>query len=168
MASKRFLDYHLIRSFLLLGLIGLVLVGIFTAPPVQGGASALPLVHPNEDLDAGEDLRQCLDCHDSEEGDLPFERFSHGLTFAERHGGSARGHASVCAMCHRERFCSDCHGLRQGLKPSLNNHTDSRRRMPHRGDYLTRHRIDGRIDPTACFRCHGSPKSAKRCAACHG
>jgi hypothetical protein len=39
--------------------------------------------------------------------------------------------------------------------------------MPHRGDYVTRHRIDGRIDPTACFRCHGSPKRAKLCASCH-
>jgi hypothetical protein len=164
MASKRSRNKYLIRSALLFGLIGLALVGTFTAPQVRGGAFSLPLVHPDE----GEDLRQCLDCHDNEEGDLPFERFSHGIFFAERHGGSARGHAAVCAMCHQERFCSDCHGLRPGVKPSLKNHSDSRRRMPHRGDYLTRHRIDGRIDPTACFRCHGSPKKAKLCASCHG
>ncbi|MDJ0783525.1 MAG: hypothetical protein QNJ22_16230 [Desulfosarcinaceae bacterium] len=163
MASKRFRTPFPSRSVLLICLVCLTLVGTFTARQVRGGAFALPLVHPDE----GDDLRQCLDCHDSEESDFPFERFSHGLLYAERHGGSARGHAAVCAMCHQERFCSDCHGIRPGLKPSLKNSTDTRRRMPHRGDYLTRHRIDGRIDPTACFRCHGSPKRAKLCAPCH-
>jgi hypothetical protein len=152
------------RPVLLLGLLCLTLFAFIGARQASGGAFQLPLIHPDE----GEDLRQCLDCHDSEESDFPFERFSHGLFFAERHAGSARGHKAVCAMCHQERYCSDCHGLRQGLKPSLKNSTDGRRRMPHRGDYLTRHRIDGRIDPTACFRCHGSPKKAKLCAPCHG
>jgi hypothetical protein len=26
--------------------------------------------------------------------------------------------------------------------------------MPHTGDYLSRHRIDGRLDPVSCRRCH--------------
>jgi hypothetical protein len=153
-----------LRLILLPLLLSLTLITLISARQASGGAFQLPLVHPEE----GEDLRQCLDCHDSEESDFPFERFSHGLLFGQDHGGSARGNRAVCAMCHQERHCSDCHGLRQGLKPSLKESTDSRRRMPHRGDYLTRHRIDGRIDPTACFRCHGSPKKAKLCASCHG
>jgi hypothetical protein len=152
------------RPMMLLSLICLIMLAVAGARTASGGAFQLPLVHPEE----GEDLRHCLDCHDSEESDFPFERFSHGLLFGEDHGGSARGNRAVCAMCHQERYCSDCHGMRQGLKPSLKNSTASRRRMPHRGDYLTRHRIDGRIDPTACFRCHGSPRKAKLCAPCHG
>jgi hypothetical protein len=32
---------------------------------------------------------------------------------------------------------------------------------------LTRHRIDGRINPTKCFRCHGAPKTARSCTPCH-
>lgn len=165
MDSERPFKPTALHHLLLLSLISLAALSTFAVPPVFGGAFQLPLQHaaPEE----GENLRRCLDCHDSEESDFPFERFSHNFFFAERHAGSARGHAAVCAMCHQERFCSDCHGLRQGLKPSLKNSTDSRRRMPHRGDYRTRHRIDGKIDPTACFRCHGSPKKAQLCAECH-
>lgn len=163
MHAQRHLKPIAFRHILLLSLICFAALCTFAARQVSGGAFQLPLQHPDD----GEDLRQCLDCHDSAESDFPFERFSHDLFFAERHAGSARGNASVCAMCHQQSFCSDCHGLRPGLKPSLKNSTDSRRRMPHRGDYIARHRIDGRIDPTACFRCHGSPKSAKICATCH-
>jgi hypothetical protein len=164
MFPQRYTKLTAHRPLLLLGLFCLTLLGFIGARQASGGAFQLPLAHPDD----GEDLRQCLDCHDSDESDFPFERFSHGLLFGERHGGSARGHAAVCAMCHKESYCSDCHGLRQGLKPSVKNSTASQRRMPHRGDYLTRHRIDGRIDPTACFRCHGSPKRTKLCAPCHG
>ena len=54
------------------------------------------------------------------------------------------------------------------LKPSLRNQSDTFRRMPHRGDFLTRHRIEGKIDPTSCFRCHGNPRASQVCAPCHG
>jgi hypothetical protein len=37
---------------------------------------------------------------------------------------------------------------------------------PHRGDYLTQHRVDGRLDPASCFPCHGR-KNVGRCATCH-
>ena len=164
MFSERSKELTAHRLILLPLLFSLILIALMGARQASGGAFQLPLVHPDE----GEDLRQCLDCHDSEESDFPFERFRHGLLFGEGHGGSARGHRAVCAMCHQERYCSDCHGLRQGLKPALRHSTASQRRLPHRGDYLTRHRIDGRIDPTTCFRCHGSPKKAKLCAPCHG
>jgi hypothetical protein len=38
--------------------------------------------------------------------------------------------------------------------------------MPHRGDYITQHQIDGRINPAPCFRCHGR-RNNERCAECH-
>jgi hypothetical protein len=71
-------------------------------------------------------------------------------------------------MCHQPSYCDTCHGVGVELKPSLKNQTRTNRRMPHRGDYLSRHRIDGRMDPVSCLRCHANRKTAKTCRPCHG
>ena len=98
----------------------------------------------------------------------PIERYVHTADFGKSHRPEATQGEAVCAMCHQTSFCNDCHATRVELKPSLKNQTETYRSMPHRGDYLSRHRIDGRVDPTSCFRCHGNPKSARTCANCHG
>jgi len=126
---------------------------------------ALPSRHPQQE---GEDLRYCTQCHDGEEGRIPYARFVHSMFFADNHYQVATRHSDVCAMCHRGSFCSDCHGVGVELKPSLKNQTENYRRTPHRGDYLTRHRIDGRINPASCYRCHGNPKTSHSCKPCHG
>lgn len=118
--------------------------------------------------DPEEDLRQCLDCHESAEGEFPYGRFVHTVYFAENHGPVARQHQQVCAMCHAPSYCDACHGVGIELKPSLRNQTQTGRRTPHRGDYLSRHRIDGRMDPVSCIRCHGNPKTTRTCKPCHG
>ncbi len=132
-----------------------------------GGGLQLPASHPAA-ADLGEKPKTCTNCHDSADGPLHFERFVHGPYWGESHRQAAYQQERVCAMCHQTSFCNDCHATRVELKPSLKNQTDTYRRMPHRGDYLARHRIDGRVDPTSCFRCHGNPKSAATCARCHG
>lgn len=76
--------------------------------------------------------------------------------------------APVRPLCHRPSFCNDGHATRVEPKPSIKNQTFTFRRMPYRDDFLSRHRIDGRLDPTACYPCHGNLKSAQRCASCHG
>lgn len=126
--------------------------------------SLLPLQHPQEEGD----LRSCSDCHETETAGFPFRRFEHTPLFGDDHRLAAVGSQRVCEMCHKPSFCGSCHGVGAALKPSLKTHGDTRRRMPHRGDYLTRHRIDGRINPAKCFRCHGRPKTAKTCIPCHG
>jgi hypothetical protein len=127
------------------------------------GSMDIPLRHS----DQGKDLRICSECHDSNDGKIPFNRIDHTKSFIENHGNPASQNDKVCAMCHSQSFCTDCHGAGVELKPSLKNHGESQRTMPHRGDYLTRHRIDGRIDPIKCFTCHGSPKSQRSCSQCH-
>ena len=127
----------------------------------QGGR--LPLKHPDEDGNLG----RCSTCHVTENGGFPFRRYEHTPLFGESHSLQAVNSKQVCAMCHRPSFCSDCHSARAALKPSLKNHGDTRRLMPHRGNYLTRHRIDGRLNPAKCFRCHGRPKAQKSCMRCH-
>ena len=111
--------------------------------------------------------KNCLDCHERGEA-LNYERYVHTADFGKSHRPEATQGEAICAMCHQTSFCNDCHATRVELKPSLKNQSDTYRSMPHRGDYLSRHRIDGRLDPTSCFRCHGNPKSAKGCASCHG
>ncbi len=131
------------------------------------GGYVFPPQHPPE-AELGDRRPLCTDCHEPRGENVAYERFNHTLYFAENHRQEAYQAEDLCSMCHARGFCNDCHATRVELKPSLKNQTDTFRRYPHRGDYLTRHRIDGRIDPTSCFRCHGNPKAAATCAPCHG
>ena len=150
------------RSGLILS-IGLAMLIVACATIKSGYAP--PVRHPEEE---GEDLRFCTACHETEDAPIPFDKFNHGLFFGENHGPVANRYGRVCTACHRRSYCSDCHGVGVELKPSLKNQTENYRRMPHRGDYLARHVIDGRINPASCYRCHGNPKSAQTCKPCHG
>lgn len=118
--------------------------------------------------DLGESPTKCSACHEARGEKLAFGAFDHTATWGQTHRQQAYQQEAVCAMCHQASFCNDCHATRVELKPSLKNQSETYRQMPHRGDYLSRHRIDGRVDPTSCFRCHGNPKSAQTCAPCHG
>jgi len=129
------------------------------------GGHALPDQHP-EALGKGRPV--CTECHEADDKNVPYADFNHTPDWVDAHRQRAYQHEPVCGLCHQTSFCNDCHVTRNELKPSLRRQTDTYRRMPHRGDYLSRHRIDARLDPTACFRCHGNPKSARTCAPCHG
>jgi hypothetical protein len=126
----------------------------------------LPLQHPSA-ADLGGPPKLCMECHETG-GNIPYQRYVHTAYFGANHRAEAYQGEAICAMCHQTSFCNDCHATRIELKPSLKNQGETYRSSPHRGDYLSRHRIDGRIDPTSCFRCHGNPKSAQTCARCHG
>jgi len=128
-------------------------------------ASAIPGQHP-EELPKGNPI--CTNCHEASDDKIFYKRYNHTPYFTDNHRFEAYQGEDICAMCHRQSFCNDCHASWVELKPSLKNQSDTYRRTPHRGDYLARHRIDARIDPTSCFRCHGNPKSAERCIRCHG
>lgn len=125
----------------------------------------VPASHPE---DVGEGRPTCTDCHESSDDHFNYRRFNHSPLFAEQHSKLAYQSEAVCSMCHATSFCNDCHATRVELKPSIKNQTENYRRMPHRGDFLTRHRFEARLDPTSCFRCHGNPKTATSCAPCHG
>ena len=148
-------------AVLLLG-IGLVSCSILKS------THQVPARHP-EELPVGRPLCSAESCHGRANEGLPYARFDHSASFA---GGGHRNEVSqqgrVCAMCHEQSFCNDCHVTRSELKPPERDATNSYRTYPHRGDYLSRHRIDARVDPTSCMRCHGNPKSSKACVACHG
>jgi len=130
------------------------------------GSYEVPTQHP-EALAAGK-RPVCTECHEERSELIPYARFNHTVYFADSHRQAAYQSERLCAMCHQTSFCNDCHATRVELKPSIKEQTDTFRRLPHRGDYLSRHMIDGRVDPISCFRCHGNPKAALSCRTCHG
>lgn len=144
----------------------LLLLGLAACAALDSGLE-LPLRHQSA-ADLGESTQNCISCHEARGEKLAFGNFVHTATWGQSHRQQASQNEAVCSMCHQTSFCNDCHNAGAELKPSLKNPTETYRQMPHRGDYLSRHRIDGRVDPTSCFRCHGNPKSAQICSSCHG
>jgi len=127
----------------------------------------LPETHPVIH-ELGERREFCTKCHGFNKEPVDFERYNHTSLFTDSHRLVAYQDERVCSICHSQSFCSDCHATRVELKPSIKNPTENYRRVQHRGDFLARHRIEARVDPTSCFRCHGNPKSAQTCQSCHG
>lgn len=121
------------------------------------GTGSLPGLHP-EQLSSSP---LCSECHSDWQS-----AYDHTVDFASSHRFQAARDQALCLTCHAPAFCADCHADREELKPSDKNKDKPWREMPHRGDYLTRHRIDGRINPAACFKCHGRSNNW-RCAECH-
>ncbi|MBI5666056.1 MAG: cytochrome C [Nitrospirae bacterium] len=120
------------------------------------GHSSVYLEHPVEI-----ERPICSECHIDEHAAM-----SHTSDFLTRHKFYAARWRQACSLCHRESFCNDCHANKEELKPSDKFKDSPDRSLPHRGDYLTQHTIDGRINPAPCFKCHGR-KNNERCGACH-
>ena len=96
----------------------------------------------------------------------PFASFDHTASFVKDHRFQANQDINTCASCHAQSFCSDCHGGKVPMKPALRLSGRPDREAPHRGDFMTLHRIEGKLDPTSCFKCHGRANNEK-CQACH-
>lgn len=103
----------------------------------------------------------CSECHTDSYGKL-----NHQNDFYARHKYFAAQNRQVCAACHQENFCNDCHTRREEIKPSDKYKDSPERALPHRGDYLFQHRIDGKINPASCVKCHGRTNN-ERCVTCH-
>lgn len=139
----------------------LVIVGCASSAKPQ----VVPAVHP-EELPTGRP--DCLECHEDEGSPAlkPYGSFAHTARFLREHGSYAAQTQELCAACHKADFCQACHATSEELKPSLRLGDRPDRPAPHRGDYLARHRIDGRLDPGSCVVCHGN-RSAATCRRCH-
>jgi hypothetical protein len=103
----------------------------------------------------------CSDCHQDWRTSL-----DHTSDYIKRHRFYAEQKSQACLVCHKESFCSDCHAHRDELKPSDKYKDSPERWLPHRGDYLNQHKIDGRINPASCMKCHGRSNN-ERCRVCH-
>ena len=140
-------------KFLVLLLMPVLAVVLFACAHTQSMATK----HPVE----VERMPICSDCHTDWRA-----AFNHTADFYTRHRFSAAQSKQACIICHKESFCSDCHAHKEELKPSDKYKDSPDLALPHRGDYLNQHKIDGRINPAACFPCHGRQNN-ERCKACH-
>ena len=104
----------------------------------------------------------CSQCHEDWRASM-----DHTAEFGKlRHKFQALQSKQTCGICHVESFCSDCHAHKEYLKPSDKFRDEPQRDMPHRGDYLNQHKIDGKINPASCMKCHGRQNN-ERCQTCH-
>ena len=137
-----------------------LLFSLLAAAAVVAACAAtqsLPTAHP----EPVQGTPLCSDCHTEWQ-----TAYDHTAGFASSHRFHASRDQAVCRTCHAPSFCADCHGDREELKPSDKFKDRPERTLPHRGDYLTRHRIDGKLNPALCYRCHGG-KNDRRCRECH-
>ncbi len=107
-------------------------------------------------------LVDCGECHTDNWAALNHQADD----FYRKHKFYAGQQKFACGTCHQESFCADCHAHREEIKPSDRYKGSPERQLPHRGDYLSRHRIEGRIDPVSCLKCHGRTNN-ERCKTCH-
>jgi hypothetical protein len=104
----------------------------------------------------------CSQCHQDWRSGM-----DHTAEFGKfRHRFMAQQNKQACGVCHVESYCSDCHAHKDSLKPSDKYKDSPERDLPHRGDYLNQHKIDGRINPAPCMKCHGRQNN-ERCKTCH-
>jgi len=118
---------------------------------------SLPAKHPME----VQGMPLCSDCHTDGRTSL-----DHRQDWNSRHKFQAAQQQRTCELCHAQSFCADCHANKEELKPSDKYKDAPQRTMPHRGDYLNQHKIDGKLNPASCFPCHGRQNN-ERCKTCH-
>ena len=121
------------------------------------GPTSAVRVHPEK----VEGAAVCTSCHDADRA-----AYDHDAAWMRSHGKAAVRDQRSCELCHQQSTCADCHGMKEEIKPSVKRSSRFDAETPHRGDYLTQHRIDGRVDPASCYPCHGR-KNEARCRTCH-
>jgi hypothetical protein len=144
-----------VKNRLYIILIPLILGAILYA---CANTKSVAKVHPTE----VKGLVNCGECHTDNWAALNHQADD----FYRRHKFYAGQQRFACQTCHQESFCADCHAHKEEIKPSDKYKGSPERTLPHRGDYLSRHKIDGRIDPTSCLKCHGRTNN-ERCKTCH-
>jgi hypothetical protein len=149
-----------------LTLSALVITSMLTACALFSPETSIAPSHP-EALPQGRPI--CADCHEGQilKGALkPYAAYNHTATFVKEHRFAAARDGQLCAVCHAVSFCNDCHAAKTEIKPSTKLGDRPDRELIHRGDFLTRHRIEGKIDPSGCYACHGRANNEK-CVSCH-
>lgn len=152
------------QIFPALALAGLIM--ILAACAQMKAIPGLPASH-SETLAAGQQV-SCAECHeDQQKGTLKaFDAFSHSPGFVKNHRFYASSDERLCSTCHKSSFCNDCHTNQVEMKPSIKYGNRPDRDMPHRGNFFTLHKIEGKLDPASCYRCHGRANN-ERCITCH-
>ena len=143
------------KAMTLAALLAVSLLSVYSC----AGTNSLAKSHPVEVKELAEAV--CSKCHTNE-----WAALDHVGDFLAKHKIFAAQKKQACEVCHAESFCTDCHASKAGLSPSDRYKDSPEISYPHRGDYLTQHMIDGRVNPALCMKCHGRQNN-ERCRACH-
>lgn len=109
----------------------------------------------------------CARCHvnGTPHGKMSADIFDHGGDWLHRHGVAAQGADQVCAHCHKPSACTECHGRANvPIRPAQLRLDRPDGMGQHRGDWLTRHSLEARLDGKSCLACH----QQSSCVDCHG
>lgn len=108
----------------------------------------------------------CAKCHRgmASAGLSKLSGYSHKDNFLKEHGEYARQNTRVCAQCHTQTFCIECHDKKKsGIKPSFKYPEKVSANFIHRGDWITLHRIEAKTGELMCLKCHAKTD----CSSCH-
>lgn len=111
-----------------------------------------------------DDLK-CAPCHVSlaQYPVMPITQVTHGPGFFSTHGKKAITKGDLCAQCHGQTFCRDCHDRRSPLPPDYVFMDRPERAPVHRMDWRETHATDARLSPERCLGCH----TPVDCNGCH-
>ncbi len=122
--------------------------------------------HAKSGASQGEAKGDCTNCHLTEPsgrllttfstGELKPPPWLHGAAhtpdWLERHKGVAGANSQLCASCHSDNFCTDCHDGK--VRP----------RAVHPNDWISMHPEAARQDNPRCVSCH---QLSTFCGDCH-
>ena len=137
----------------------------------QAGRNAMPRMrsclqcHAMPGPSRGKARGECITCHLSRGGIIKTHFSSgklvpppwlggadHGPRWIETHKQAAGANSRLCASCHQEKECTDCHDGR--VRP----------RRIHPNDWLSQHGVASRMASHRCTSCH---RQQSFCVTCH-
>ena len=110
-------------------------------------------------------VRDCDSCHVdlSSEHARPASHVVHDGDFLREHGVRAASARDLCATCHSESTCAECHGVSVPILPWKLKLEAPRFGDLHPAGFLARHPEEARGQPGLCTSCHAE----NFCLSCH-
>ncbi len=113
-------------------------------------------------------VRDCESCHVDLPRELarPSSHIVHEGNFVREHGVRAASSRDLCATCHSEASCAQCHGMTTAALPwKLElGRGESGMIGLHRAGFRSRHAEESRANPGLCTTCHSE---SRFCSECH-
>jgi hypothetical protein len=110
---------------------------------------------------------ECTPCHEPEglRRTLPVTFLKHDAAFLRRHGDvmAQSQQALLCQSCHTQAQCQQCHDVTQDLTVEARRPERIESGQVHRGNFVVRHAIEARSQPSRCISCH----TVETCDSCH-
>ncbi len=112
-------------------------------------------------------VRDCQGCHVDLPKELvrPSSHVIHDGDFIREHGIRAASARELCATCHAEPFCAQCHGVTTAALPWKFSFDRPSLAGLHRAGFRLRHADEARSNPGLCTTCHSNDRFCNDCHA---